>query len=482
MRNRPSARGLLGLLYLGGRRGRRGSPDAPGAERQVLTDRLAHDSRRDAVTGLANRAAFDDALPRMLARRRPDGHTAAVLVLDLDNLKQVNDTHGRHMGDRLLRLVADRLTTLVRGSDLVARLGGDEFAVLADDTDVRGALILAARITEELREPAEFGALLVTPGVSVGIYIPDGGSDAEQALIGADTAMYAAKSGGGGPQLFDPDRHRDVVQRYELELALRGAGERGELVLHYQPVLDLATKRTVGVEALLRWNHPTQGLLHPDAFLHIAELSDLVVELGRWVLVQGCADARLLTGDLPAGQSFLVAVNLSQRQLNDGALVGDVAAILQQTGLAPDRLALEVTEVALMQEPEAMVALLQELKKLGVQLVMDDFGSGYSSIAQLALMPLDVLKIDKTMVDDITSGEQAWVAASAVIRVARTLGKLTMAEGIEHAPQLAHLRRLGCDLGQGYLFARPMPVAEVAAFLARERSDVAERLDLSAEG
>jgi diguanylate cyclase (GGDEF)-like protein len=435
------------------------------------TDELRHQAMHDAQTGLANRAAFDATLPRMLKARRAGGRGPALLLLDLDAFKTVNDRYGHHVGDHLLLLTAQRLTALVRGNDLVARLGGDEFAVIVDDSDARGALVMAERITAAICEPADLGGVQVTPAVSVGVYLPDVTADAEHALICADAAMYFAKSTGGGYQLFDPERHRSFIERYQLELELRAAPQLGQLELHYQPIVDLTTLHVVAVEALIRWNHPTRGLLYPDDFIKVAEESGAIVDLGRWVLAQACADGRLLVADLPDDRPFTIAVNLSRRQLTSNTLGDNVLEALLAHGLPPERLTLEVTETALMHDEEVMMGLLHKLKALGVALAMDDFGTGYSSLAQLRTMPIDVLKIDKVFIGGIASGEEEWAFAAAIIRLANSLGKRTLAEGVEHSSQLVQLRSLGCELGQGYLFGRPMPLCEVIGLLAEPHQE-----------
>ena len=433
------------------------------------TDELRHQALHDAQTGLANRAAFDMTLPRMIKGRRIDERGPALFLLDINAFKSVNDRYGHHVGDQLLRLTAQRLTALVRGADLVARLGGDEFAVIIDDSDVRGALVLAERISEALCEPADLGGVHLTPAVSVGVYVFDGTGDAEHALICADAAMYFAKALGGGYQLFDPERHRGFIERYQLELDLRAAPSLGQLVLDYQPIVDLATGQIVAVEALIRWNHPTRGLLYPDAFIKVAEESGAIVDLGRWVLNQACADGQRLVARMPDDQPFTIAVNLSRRQLTSDTLGDDVSQALLTHGLPPERLTLEVTETALMHDEDAMIGRLHKLKALGVELAMDDFGTGYSSLAQLRTMPIDVLKIDKVFVGGgIASSEEQWAFAAAIIRLAHSLGKRTLAEGIEHPSQLAQLKSLGCELGQGYLFARPKPLREVLDILPAE--------------
>jgi len=429
------------------------------------TDELRHQALHDAQTGLANRAAFDTNLPLMLTRRRRPGRGPALFLLDLDAFKSVNDRYGHHVGDLLLRLTAQRLTTLVRGTDLVARIGGDEFAVIVDDCDVRGALVLAERLTAAICEPADLSNVRLTPAVSIGVFVFDGAPDAELALVCADAAMYFAKVNGGGYQMFDPGRHRSFIDRYQLELDLRAAPTLGQLELHYQPIVDLKSGRIVSVEALIRWNHPTRGLLFPDAFIGVAEESSAIVDLGRWVLAQACADGRRLVAGMPNDQRFTIAVNISRRQLTESTLGDDVSAALLAHGLPPERLTLEITETALMHDEDVMQGLLHKLKALGVELAMDDFGTGYSSLAQLRVMPIDVLKIDKAFVGGVSASDGEWAFAATIIRLAHSLGARTLAEGIEHRSQLEQLRALGCELGQGYLFARPMPLADLVNLL-----------------
>lgn len=430
------------------------------------TVELRRQALQDTLTGLANRAAFDATLPRMLQGRRTDGRGPALFLLDIDRFKRVNDQYGHHIGDHLLRLTAQRLTALVRSNDLVVRLGGDEFAVLVDDSDVRGDLVLAERMTSALAEPAELGGVHLTPAVSVGVYVPDGTADAEQSLSYADAAMYHAKTTGCGYQLFDQEKHRGFIERYQLELELRAATQLGQFELHYQPIVDLATRQIVAAEALLRWNHPTRGFLHPDAFIKVAEESGAIVHLGNWVLNQACADGQRLLAGIPADQPFNIAVNISRRQLTSQTLGDDVSKALLVHNLSPQRLTLEVTETALMHDEDVMMGRLHNLKMLGVELAMDDFGTGYSSLAQLRTMPVDVLKIDKVFVGSSASGDKEWAFAAAIILLAQSLGKRTLAEGIEHHWQFAQLRSLGCELGQGYLFGRPMPLCEFISLFA----------------
>jgi diguanylate cyclase (GGDEF)-like protein len=420
----------------------------------------------DPLTGLANRALFEGALGRALVRRRTAGRSAALLTMDLDGFKAVNYAYGHAAGDDLLCEVGCRLRSLVRGADLVARLGGDEFALVLEDVDVLAVLEVAERVIAAMAEPFTVAGVEIASGVSVGVHIAVPGEVAEDVMVNADAALYVAKTAGGGFELFDPARHRQFIERYQIELELRAAHARGELVLHYQPVVELATRRTVGVEALIRWNHPIRGFLNPAAFIQIAEESGAIVEVGRWVICQACADARSWQDRIPGAEHVGVAVNVSRRQLRRPSIVDDVSDALAASGLAPASLTVEITETALMADTDEIVRLLDRFKALGVELALDDFGTGYSSLSQLRALPVDVLKIDKAFVDGIAREEEEWALATAIVRLAASLDKRTVAEGVEHASQLAHLRSLGCELAQGYLFARPMPLADLERFLA----------------
>jgi EAL domain-containing protein (putative c-di-GMP-specific phosphodiesterase class I) len=284
--------------------------------------------------------------------------------------------------------------------------------------------------------------------------------------VHADAALYGVKAAAGGFALYDPIRHRQFLDRHQLEVELRAASARGEFVLHYQPVVELASRRTVGVEALIRWNHPTRGLLNPPGFIPLAEETGTIVAIGRWVIRQACADARSWQDRIPGAEHVWVAVNVSRRQLHSPAVVDVVSDALTASGLPPASLTVEITETVLMADTGDLVRVLDKLKALGVGLAMDDFGTGYSSLAQMRALPIDVLKIDKVFIDGIARKEEEWALATAIIRLAASFNQRTLAEGVEHASQLAHLRALGCELAQGYLFARPMPLADLEHFLA----------------
>ena len=434
--------------------------------RRQLEQQLTHQAFHDALTGLPNRALLHQKLDDALASRSK-GRGVAVLYLDLDGFKAVNDTLGHHVGDELLQAMSERLLSCVRPSDTVARLGGDEFAVLVPDvTGEPEAAALAGRITTLLSQPYRLQGQDVFVASSVGLALTpnDGSPTTATALLGdADLAMYQAKQQRlGGYQRYQPAMRTTISERVTLESELRHALRRDELVLHFQPTLDVATGRWVGAEALVRWQHPTRGLLAPDAFIALAEQSSLIIDLGRWVLDQACrtlSDWQRVRSDptLP-----FMAVNVSGRHLRHPDIVQDVAAALLRHDVPPDRLVLEITETVLVEHTAEMLLTLHELKQLGVQIALDDFGTGYSSLSYLHKFPVDVLKVDRSFVHDWN--QQAGELITTIIRLGHTLGLHTVAEGVESAEQLRLLRDLGCEHAQGYLLSRPLPAAELIAF------------------
>ncbi|HEX2040332.1 MAG TPA: EAL domain-containing protein [Acidimicrobiales bacterium] len=450
-------------------------------EQRRLTGRLedmAHELRRqafrDPLTGLANRVLFTERLTEALRSRRSENESLAVLLVDLDAFKQVNDSMGHEAGDELLLEVAARLASAVRPGDIVARPGGDEFAVLLDPVDADSALRVAGRVVERLRQPHTLRARTVRPVASVGVALADAPLDAEALMRQADVAMYAAKSAGGDRwEAYAVERHRTVLDRQRLEMELRDVAERGELVLHYQPIFELATRRLVGCEALLRWQHPERGLLYPGAFIEAAEESGAIVPMGLFVLEEACHQVMRWVDALPT--PIHVSVNLSRRQLHDTDVVESVESVLRKTGVRRDLVTLELTETALMEDTGTMSGLLERLKALGVGLSMDDFGTGYSSLSDLRRLPVDIIKVDRVFVDGIAREHAEWSLTVAILQLASTLGKRTLAEGIETAPQLAHLRALGCEMGQGFLLARPMPVEDFERTVLGEARRMAER-------
>jgi diguanylate cyclase (GGDEF)-like protein/PAS domain S-box-containing protein len=435
-------------------------------ERTALEAELRHQAFHDALTNLANRALFIDRADHAVRRLERGGTNVAVLVLDLDGFKMVNDSLGHSAGDTLLVAVAGRLQTALRSGDTAARLGGDEFAVLVEDAkDPEEAALVADRLLEALAAPFGLAGKEVFVRASVGVALTSGDRDAEDLLRDADAAMYQAKADGKScHRLFEPAMYSASLARLELEGDLRRAVELGEFVLHYQPVVEAATSRVVALEALVRWQHPTRGLVTPDEFIPLAEDNGLIVDIGRWVLREACQQTRVWQA-IAGNEDLTIAVNLSARQLTDPDLVRDVARALADAGLPPASLTLEITETVLMRDPEVAIGRLRELKCFGVRLAIDDFGTGYSSLSSLQRLPVDILKIDKAFVDEVTCGVEAAGLVEAVVRLAGTLALETVAEGVERPEQLERLQVLGCQQIQGFYFSRPLTPADVEQYL-----------------
>ena len=458
-------------------------------DRKRLEEQLRHQAFHDPLTGLPNRALFHDRLEHALARIVRHGGLLAVLLLDLDGFKTVNDSLGHTAGDQLLGIVAERLRATVRPSDTVARLGGDEFVVLVEDTADPGEVdAVAERLLATLAEPVTLAGhdRPIRAGASIGIVTTADCVPAGDLLRDADIAMYLAKAkGGGGSRRFEPTMRTAAIQRIELEADLRRAVDHGEFTLQYQPIVELDSGRLTGVEALVRWQHPTRGLLAPGSFIPLAEETSLLLPIGRWVLRRACQQARAWQLAVPGHQQLDVSVNLSAVELAQPNLVAEVAEALADAGLEPRHLTLELTESLLVDDTDATVAKLNALKALGVRLVIDDFGTGYSSLAYLRRLPVDILKIDKAFVDGVADSTQAATLTQAIIKLAATLHLTPVAEGIEHADQLQRLRELSCHYGQGYHFARPLDEQQLTALLqhqqpARQPDSTAELLDRSA--
>jgi len=398
----------------------------------------------------------------------PHDSSVAVILLDLDRFKVINESLGHAVGDSLLHAVGERLQRCLRPGDTVARFGGDEFAVILDGIGaIDDARRTAERILAELSAPFALGDRDWYVNASLGIAIGWPGRATPGDLFReAEVALVRAKST-PGPRfiLFQPEMGAATLERVELEADLRNALERHELRLHYQPLVDLATDRIVGLEALVRWQHPTRGLVPPLSFIPLAEDTGLIVPIGRWVLETACRQARAWLDERP-DSPLVMSVNLSPRQFAQATLVADVIDILANTGLPPERLELEITESILLDEGETSAAALRALRDIGVRLVLDDFGTGYSSLSYLRRLPLDTIKIDRSFIDGLDSDDANLPIVQAVIALAHGLGIDVVAEGIETAGQLARLRELVCDRGQGFYYARPQPPEALAALLA----------------
>ncbi|HZJ00259.1 MAG TPA: EAL domain-containing protein [Gemmatimonadaceae bacterium] len=450
-------------------------------ERKQLEQQLAHQAFHDPLTNLANRVLFRDRVEHALQRAVRGGGTPAVLFIDLDNFKAVNDGLGHSAGDWLLIEVANRLLLCLRPADTVARLGGDEFAVLLDDEAAK-AEDIAERILQHFRHPFSVQGtdIVVTMSIGIASLLPQQGAD--DVLRNADLALYRAKGEGKAcVASFEPEMHVAALRRLELETELRraieGDAECGQLALYYQPIARLSTGRMFGYEALVRWRHPERGLLEPLDFISLAEETGLIVPLGRWVLEEACRQTRdwqkrfgpLIRG---SGMSLMVGVNLSGRHLAQPELVDDVAATLKKTGLTPNNLVLEMTESMLVHDNRATLERLHALKSLGVRLSIDDFGTGYSSLAYLERFPVDSLKMDRSFITSLDGqGDTKSPLAEAVIGLGRILGLKVVAEGIETKEQWQRLRELGCGLGQGFYISYPLPAADFERLIATSTAE-----------
>jgi diguanylate cyclase (GGDEF)-like protein/PAS domain S-box-containing protein len=445
-------------------------------ERVRLEDELTRQAFHDGLTGLANRGLFRDRLDQALARSERSREPLAVLLVDLDGFKQVNDSLGHDAGDELLRDVARRFDALVRSNDTLARLGGDEFAVLVDGGTEQHATGVARRLLDVLTEPISVAGRELTLAASIGIVIhPGGGGSSDELIRHADVAMYAAKEAGKGRfEIFRVDMARELGELLGLEHELRLGLLRGEFSLHYQPEVDIESHRIVGVEALLRWHSPSRGLVAPDQFIPVAEATGVIVPLGDFVLHEACAQTARWQreGLLPDG--FVTWVNLSGKQLTSGNLAASVQRALAAAGLSPKLLGLEVTETAIVLDGASSERARTDLKQLhdsGIKIAIDDFGTGFSSLGHLRRFPVDMLKVDRSFVQGVEHDPKDAAITANLASLAHALGLLAVAEGIESDGQLASVRELGCDLVQGFLFAKPVPAEQLRSVLLEHGAD-----------
>ncbi len=445
-------------------------------------EELSFLATHDALTGLPNRTLILDRVEQMIARSRRSQTPVAALFIDLDNFKDINDTFGHAVGDELLRAVAARLGGVVRDSDALGRLGGDEFVVISEELSLAaGPELVAERLLEALRQPFKLGMgkqTRVSVTASIGIAMGDRAS-AEELLRSADIAMYRAKwDGKHRYAVFETDMQDALQNRVELEMDLREALDKDEFFLAYQPTIDLSDMSPTGVEALVRWRHPRRGVLQPDEFIPLLEETGLIVEVGKWVLDQACAQGAAWRA---AGYPIRMAVNVSGRQLDSDRLLDDIEGALSGSGLDPDALTIEVTETMLMRNVEETADRLTALKQLGVRIAIDDFGTGYSSLAHLQRFPVDSLKIDRSFISGLSSNQEGATLIHSLVQLGKALSIETFAEGIEQQHELSLLRDEDCDSGQGFLLARPLDVAATEEFLRSWAGEGAPALAQSAK-
>ncbi len=455
------------------------------SERKALEEELRHQALHDPLTKLANRALFREHLQHALARyRHTDARPHAVLLVDLDGFKAINDSLGHSAGDEVLSEFAGRLRAMIRPGDTASRLGGDEFAVLLENSSLQEAAVFACSLLDSVRGPVVLDGTVALKGQevfltgSVGVALTEPGQDAGELLRNADVAMYAAKAAGRDRyEVFRSEMQVAALKSLDLQTSLRRAIENEELVVHYQPIVALDTGEMTGVEALVRWNHPERGLVPPAEFIPVAEQSGLIKPMGTWVLEQACRQVRDWQQRFLHRKGLHVSVNASAVQVEDPRFLDEVVGCLQRSGLAPEDLILEITESLFMEDFAVIVDKLERLKNLGVQFAMDDFGTGFSSLAYLRSLPIDLLKIDKAFIDGVTGSPDQSALVRAVIQLAHTFDLKTVAEGVEREDQCRALQMLGSDFGQGYLFSRPLDAPSLEVLLEQADGLVPATLD-----
>lgn len=445
-------------------------------DRKKIEEAVRHMAKHDALTNLPNRYQFHEKLEEALSNAARIDRLVAILFLDLDHFKDVNDTLGHPVGDLLLKEVAARLCRCVRGTDTVARLSGDEFAIIASNLEqVEGVTILAKRIISSVAVPFTLDTHEIHTGVSIGItFYPADGADADQLLKNADLALYRAKNKGRSTyQFYDDQMQVELQMRKTLEFELRRGLDREELAVYYQPQIDLHSGRVVGAEALVRWHHPERGLVPPDKFIPLAEETGIITPLGEWVLSTACMQNKVWQSQgFPA---IPIAVNVSLRQFQQKDFAGTVVRIIEETGIDPRYLELELTEGHLAEDAEEAIKILTLLKAKGISVSIDDFGVGYSCLSQLRRMPVDTLKIDRCFVQDMVNDPEDAAVAETIIKLGHSLDLRIVAEGVEDAEQIDYLRRKGCDVAQGYFYSKPLPAAEFSGWIQNYTNGKIER-------
>jgi diguanylate cyclase (GGDEF)-like protein/PAS domain S-box-containing protein len=442
-------------------------------DQKALEEQLRHQAFHDTLTGLANRALFSEQLDQAVRRRGRIGGGLALLFIDLDKFKTVNDLHGHALGDELLKQTAERLRTTLRDADAIARLGGDEFAVLFEGVALDSYPGSAAeRIIESFTQPFRLQSSEVLVTASIGMALDESGTEsAEDLLRNADLAMYAAKTKNEGSyEVFTSGMHSKILDRMQVEADLRRALSHDEFQVYYQPIIDNSSGAIGGVEALIRWIHPERGLVEPDDFIYVAESSGIIVQIGEWMLEHACQEFAALTRGVVSGEALGLSVNLSARQLRDPTLFDTVCSAAAGAGLDTTRLTLEITESSIMEDIEVTIRVLTQLRSIGVKIAIDDFGTGYSSLSLLSQIPVDTLKIDRAFVTDIAKRPEPARLVRAILLLASDFGLHTVAEGVEELDQQQLLEDLGCQANQGFYFARPQPAAQLFELLKQDGS------------
>jgi diguanylate cyclase (GGDEF)-like protein len=442
--------------------------------RKISDEQHRYDAFHDSLTGLPNRALFMDRLQHVIttARRRPATPNYAVFFLDLDRFKIINDSLGHTIGDQLLVVVGRKLVDCIRPGDTIARLGGDEFAILLENiSDPTYTVTVAERIREKLSIPLDIKGHEVFTSISIGIALGSEGYERpEQVLRDADVAMYEAKGRGNASyEIFDTKMHANILDRLQLVADLRGAVDHNELALYYQPIIDLTTQQITGFEALVRWNHPTRGLIYPMEFIPLAEEQGLIYQIGAWILHEAFCQLKLLQEQYPAQPPLSMSINISSRQFSQQDLVGMLSGFIEETGIDPRTIILEITESMIMENVDAAVATMKRLRDMGVQIHIDDFGTGHSSLSYLQLFPVSALKIDRSFINKLTANGENQEIISYMISLAQSLNINVIAEGVELEHQLAKVQNLHCGFGQGFLFARPMAFQAIDAWMQGQK-------------